>query len=99
MKKRNTTLNISQENFEKYPPAIFLKCTCNVSKLIAMGGGGWKQYYLVREADPSVVFYLHFGGGGRQSLLWDPRPPPHLALPVQNMVNEGNVVFIVLRSS
>ena len=26
-----------------------------------MGGGGWKQYYLVREADPSVVFYLHFG--------------------------------------
>ena len=61
MKKRNTTLNISQENFEKYPPAIFLKCTCNVSKLIAMGGGGGKQYYLVREADPSVVFYLHFG--------------------------------------
>ena len=42
MKKRNTTLNISQENFEKYPPAIY-------------------QYYLVREADPSVVFYLHFG--------------------------------------
>ena len=61
MKKRNTTLNISQENFEKYPPAIFLKCTCNVSKLIAEGGGEWKQYYLVREADPSVVFYLHFG--------------------------------------
>ena len=25
------------------------------------GGGESKQYYLVREADPSVVFYLHFG--------------------------------------
>ena len=24
-------------------------------------GGEGKQYYLVREADPSVVFYLHFG--------------------------------------
>ena len=25
------------------------------------GGGESKQYYFVREADPSVVFYLHFG--------------------------------------
>ena len=25
------------------------------------GGGECKQYYLVREADPSAVFYLHFG--------------------------------------
>ena len=72
--------------------SLILKCTCNVSKLIAEGGGEWKQYYLVREADPSVVFYLHFGTCqvvsnyslsrfltmGGQSVLSDPRPPhPH----------------------
>ena len=28
---------------------------------VPRGGGGGEQYYLVREADPSVVFYLHFG--------------------------------------
>ena len=28
---------------------------------VPRGGGECKQYYLVREADPSVVFYLHFG--------------------------------------
>ena len=137
MKKRNTTFNISRENFEKYPPAIFIKhlkfwvpshwsidesmlkrlqhfrfvqifdkyfktviqnfftvyvastkhkgvywrsclkfsqtreCSTKLCKprwgsliLKCRGGGGGgesKQYYLVREADPSVVFYLHFG--------------------------------------
>ena len=45
---------------------------------------------------PFCCVLLAFGGGGgRQSLLWDPRaPPPHLALLVQNMVNEGNVVLL-----
>ena len=28
---------------------------------VPRGGGECKQYYLVREADPSVAFYLHFG--------------------------------------
>ena len=34
--------------------SLILKCR-------GRGGGESKQYYLVREADPSVVFYLHFG--------------------------------------
>ena len=96
MKKRNTTLNISQENFEKYPPAIY-------------------QYYLVREADPSVVFYLHFGtcqvvsnyslsrfltmggregGGAERTFEPSPPPPPPLRSIVQNTVHEGNVVLL-----
>ena len=72
--------------------SLILKCTCNVSKLIAEGGGEWKQYYLVREADPSVVFYLHFGtcqvvsnyslsrflnmGGAKRTFGPSPPPPP-----------------------
>ena len=31
------------------------------SLILKCRGGEGKQYYLVREADPSVVFYLHFG--------------------------------------
>ena len=41
-----------------------------------------------------LCFTCIFGGGGRQSLLWDPPAPPHLALLEQNMVNEGNVVLL-----
>ena len=73
------------------------------------GGGESKQYYLVREADPSVVFYLHFGAckvvsnyslsrflnmGGRGGQSVLSDPRPHSALLEQNTVHEGNVVLL-----
>ena len=44
------------------------------------------------------MFYLHLGGGGGREAEFNlgpaGPPPPHLALLVQNMVNEGNVVLL-----
>ena len=78
------------------------------------GGGESKQYYLVREADPSVVFYLHFGAckvvsnyslsrflnmGGRGGAERTFGPSPPLSSTCAKYGPRRECSFIVLRRS